>query len=273
MARLLADRLEEEGESAGAEVSVGALLEEWVPYGVARSSLDLTTKSEYDLLVLEFLADRGLTVLGDPALAEAAGEELETPEPGLGALEEHADVTLRLDLATISGGYRGSDVGPGPDSAPGVGTAPGAGGEVEPEDSGAVEAWDPTGGVEARPTLDAGGESSPDSDQPEQANRSKQPDGSGTVDIGPGPRGGTSGAGERQAGEDADCRSCGEALPIDVDVPVRYCPSCGAARPERACPECGARLRPEWSYCPACGTHASPSGGVPEPEGGEWEPE
>lgn len=249
MARLLAERLEEEGESAGAEISVDGLLEEWVPYGVARSSLELTTKSEYDLLVLEFLADRRLTVLGDPAVAEAAAEELETPEPGLEPLEEHADVALRLDLATISGGYRGSEVEAGAEAGGPVSggqgpedPASGTDGEDDGDASGAVEAWDPTGGVDARPTVDAGGDS------------------------------------ESGPESDAECRSCGEPLPVDVDVPVRFCPSCGAARPERACPECGARLRPEWSYCPACGTHASPSGGVSEsgPEGvdaGEWEPE
>ena len=273
MARLLAERLEEEGERAGAEVTVEALLERWVPYGVARSSLGLTTKSEYDLLVLEFLADGRLTVLGDPEVAEAAAEELDTPEPGLEPLEEHADAALRLDLATISGGYRGSDLEPEPDAGPEPASESDADSEPEssadpedPAESDAVEAWDPTGGLEARPTLEADAESGdgPDaSDEP--------------VDIGPG-SGGRPASGGREAEPGVECRSCGEPLPVDVDVPVRFCPRCGAARPERACPECDARLRPEWSYCPACGTHASPSGGISgsEAEGvdaGEWEPE
>lgn len=289
MARLLAERLEAAGERAGAEISVEELLERWVPYGVARSSLDLTTKSEYDLLVLEFLADGRLTVLGDPAVAEAAAGELDTPEPGLEPLEEHADVGLRLDLATISGGYRAPGGGSEPDDVePNDGEDAGEvddvedAGDEDPVDPGAVEAWDPTGGVEARPTLeadDAGAGAGPDeSDEP--------------VDIGSGPGGRSSGrsggrarsgpdGGSRQGGEagtGGECRSCGEPLPVDVDVPVRFCPACGAARPERACPECDARLRPEWSYCPACGAHASPSGGISGSEPGdvdvdEWEPE
>lgn len=262
MARLLAERLEAAGERAGAEVSVEELLERWVPYGVARSTLDLTTKAEYDLLVLEFLADGRLTVLGEPAVAEAATEELDTPEPGLGPLEEHADVGLRLDLATISGGYRASGSGREVEDAAvddaedaEVEDAEDAGDadSVESVDSGAVEGWDPTGGVDARPTLEA-----------EDAGARSGPDGRSR-------KGG-------EAGTGGECRSCGEPLPVDVDVPVRFCPACGAARPERACPECDARLRPEWSYCPACGTHASPSGGISgsEPAGvdaDEWEPE
>ncbi len=284
MARLLARRLEEEGERAGAEISLEELLERWVPYGVARSSLDLTTKSEYDLLVLEFLADGRLTVLGDSAVAEAAAEELETPEPGLEPLEEHAGVSLRLDLATISGGYRGSDAVDPEDGdaaeeaeSDAGGDAPDAGDadSVDAVDSDPVEAWDPTGGVDARPTGEAhegAGDGPEESDDP--------------VDIGAG-RAGRSATGEHdrehgragdEVGPEGDCRSCGEPLPVDVDVPVRFCPTCGAARPERACPECDARLRPEWSYCPACGTHASPSGGISEPGGAEvdadeWEPE
>lgn len=275
MARLLARRLEEEGERAGAEVSLEELLERWVPYGVARSSLDLTTKSEFDLLVLEFLADGRLTVLGDPSVAEAAADELETPEPGLEPLEEHADVSLRLDLATISGGYRGSDAGdPEDGGAEGDVGDPDA---VDAGDSDPVEAWDPTGGLDARPTQETREEAG---DGPEESDD--------PVDIGAG-RGGRSATGESgreqgqaggEAGSEGECRSCGEPLPVDVDVPVRFCPACGAARPERACPECDARLRPEWSYCPACGTHASPSGGISEPGGGdvdvdadEWGPE
>lgn len=253
MARLLAERLEEEGEPAGAEISVGELLERYVPYEVARRSLELTTKSEYDLMVLEFLADERLTALGDPEVAEAAGEELETPEPDLDPLEEHGDATLRLDLATISGGYRGSE--PEAEDAS-------ADDEKAPEGGGA---WDPTGGVDSRPEPEPDEGGGGGADLP--------------VDIGPGPEAGgreggaRAGGGGREGGagpEDegaegrrgagADCRRCGGSLPVDAEVPVRFCPRCGAARPERACPECDARLRPEWTYCPSCGTHASPSG-------------
>ena len=273
MARLLAERLEEEGERAGAEVSVEELLERWVPYGVARSSLELTTKSEYDLLVLEFLADGRLTVLGDPAVAEAAAGELETPEPGLEPLEEHADVGLRLDLATISGGYRGAEPETAAEEAEGETSPTEDAGAGEGEDSagaGAVEAWDPTGGVDARPTLEADAGAGTEPEEPGEPVDIGSDTGAGT--------GGRSGAEGRETGAGDECRSCGEPLPVDVDVPVRFCPTCGAARPERACPECEARLRPEWSYCPACGTHASPSGGISESEpggvdAGEWEPE
>lgn len=228
MARLLARRLEEEGERTGAEVSVEELLDRYVPYGAARQSLELTTKSEYDLLVLEFLADRRLTVLGDPEVAEAAARELETPEPGLGPLEEHADVTLRLDLATISGGYSGDAPRPAEESE---------------------AAWDPTGGVEARPAGPSAGDA---------ADGSGETDGSSDIEGSDG----AAGASDGSAGdEDSDCRRCGASLPVDAEVPVRFCPHCGTSRPERACPECETALEPGWTYCPACGARASPSGG------------
>jgi len=270
MARLLAERLEAEGESAGAEISVGELLERYVPYGVARGSLELTTKSEYDLLVLRFLADRRLTVLGDPEVAEIASEELETPEPGLEPLTDHVDTGLRLDLATISGGYRRSEPGaagsggdeagepgPAPASEPAPNEEPESGEEVAdgspaadgsgesdapgegPEEGQPVESagWDPTGGVHARPTAEPdepGGENGVPADLASGGGRSR---------------------------ESRECRSCGEALPVVDGVAVRFCPHCGAARPERTCPECDTELRREWTYCPACGARASPSGG------------
>ena len=273
MARLLAERLEAEGESAGAEISVDELLERYVPYGVARGSLELTTKSEYDLLVLRFLADRRLTVLGDPEVAEIASEELETPEPGLEPLREHGDTGLRLDLATISGGYRrsepevagsGGDEAGEPDPAPASEPAPDEGpesgeeaaggapaadrsGESEapeeaPEEGQPVESagWDPTGGVHARPT------SEPDESSAGNGVPSDLASGGGA---------------SRESRESRECRSCGEALPVVDGVAVRFCPHCGAARPERTCPECDTELRREWTYCPACGARASPSGG------------
>ena len=238
MARLLAERLEAEGESAGAEISLGELLDRYVPYGVARGSLELTTKSEYDLLVLTFLADDRLTALGDPEVGEIASEELETPEPGLEPLSEHAGATLRLDLATISGGYRGSGPGATPPAAEEEGEA------EPPEGAGPVESggWDPTGGVHARPPSEPDG---PDSSTGPSADR--------TPESGSAESAGTA--------ESRECRSCGGELPVVDGVAVRYCPHCGAARPERTCPECDAELKPEWTYCPACGARASPSGG------------
>lgn len=251
LARLLAERLEEEGERAGAALTLRELLGRYVPYEVARGPLELAAKSEYDLLVLEFLADRRLVVLRDPAAGEAARQELETPEPTLAPLEEHADVLLRLDLATISGGYRGSGSGPGrPASAaepreaeapPAGGPSPPEGGSEEEVEDGTGEepevgaAWDPTGGMEARPAPDAG--------EPAEG-----PSGSG---------------GAFAFAPTAECRSCGRGLPEDGDPPVRFCPHCGAERPEHSCVECGARLEPGWSYCPACGGRAGSGGGSP----------
>lgn len=226
LARLLAERMEAEGERAGGAVTVGELLERYVPYEVARGSLELTTKAEYDLLVLEFLADRRLTVLRDPAVGEAAAEELDTPEPDLGPLEEHAGAALRLDLATISGGYSAS----GPGEGDGAAAAEGA-------------AWDPTGGVEARPAPEA---PEPPEDEADVAAAGDGPS-AGERDV-PGGRGGP--------GPDDGCPGCGRPFPRDVDVPVRFCPHCGTARPDRSCPECGERLQPHWSYCPACGAGA-----------------
>lgn len=249
MARLLARRLEEEGERTGAEMSVGDLLDRYVPYRAARRALELTTKSEYDLLVLEFLADRRFTVLSDPEVAEAAARELDTPEPGLAPLGEHADAALRLDLASISGGYSGG--GPrsgGEDEA-------GEEGREEAAADGSEGAWDPTGGVEARPadlpTADADVAEAGDVDDVDDID-----DTDDTDDVDGGPEG--EGAGDE---EESDCRRCGEPLPVDAEVPVRFCPHCGTSRPERACPECDTALEPGWTYCPACGARASPSGG------------
>lgn len=251
LARLLAERLDQEGERVGAALTVGELLDRYVPYEVARGSLELTTKSEYDLLVLEFLADRRLTVLRDPAVGEAAEEELETPEPDLTPLEEHRGAALRLDLATISGGYRGSEPGeatagtgptPGADAGP---PAPGEAGEDEEPSPGT--AWDPTGGVEARPTPEEEPVEAPTADAQPETQAASGPAGA------TGPTGASEPAGEP---DEPECRDCGRSLPLEAEVPVRFCPHCGTARPDRSCPECEVRLQPDWSYCPACGVQA-----------------
>lgn len=154
LAELLAERLGAAGERTGAPLTVGELVERYVPYEVARRELDLEDRAEYRRLVLELVADPRLTELRDPETAEAARRALDSAEPDPAALEGRGDAALRLDLATISGGYRGGEGGT-------------VGGDAEGGGSAADGGWDPTGGVErgtgpaGRPACDSCGRELP----------------------------------------------------------------------------------------------------------------
>jgi RNA polymerase subunit RPABC4/transcription elongation factor Spt4 len=63
------------------------------------------------------------------------------------------------------------------------------------------------------------------------------------------------GAAPRSAGRSLSCGACGAALPDDR--PVVFCPYCGTAVGAPTCARCGDHLRPDWKFCPRCGSPRS----------------
>jgi hypothetical protein len=60
------------------------------------------------------------------------------------------------------------------------------------------------------------------------------------------------GAAARPSGGPLPCAACGTTLP--QDRPVIFCPYCGTAVGGPTCARCGDHLRPDWKFCPRCGS-------------------
>lgn len=95
LARLLLRRLREREAAPEAGLTVGELHRELLPYPRCREAAGLASKAEYDLAMLELLAEPALLSAEDPELVEAVEEERASMEPELGLLEAFSEVTLR----------------------------------------------------------------------------------------------------------------------------------------------------------------------------------
>lgn len=91
----LAWRLRGREGAPGAPLTVTELQREFLPYPRCREAADLTTKAEYDQVMLELLADPRLVEVESPDLRDAVERELESMEPQLDILEMYADAELR----------------------------------------------------------------------------------------------------------------------------------------------------------------------------------
>ena len=96
LGRLLSRRLDEAGVSPDDGISVEELHRRFLPYHLCRSELGLTTKAEYDLLVLDLIAESGYVAVGEPRLMAAVRKERASPEPGISFLRRFASARLRL---------------------------------------------------------------------------------------------------------------------------------------------------------------------------------
>ena len=90
LTRLLTHRLEESELPVDDGVSVDDLHRRLLPDNLCRRELGLTTKAEYDLLMLDLIAESGLVRTEEPLLANAVRKERESPEPGLTFLQRFA---------------------------------------------------------------------------------------------------------------------------------------------------------------------------------------
>lgn len=241
LARLLARRLRERDGPAAAPVTVAELRRELLPYPRVREPVGLASKAEYDLAMLDLLAEPAALAIEDPELAEAVERERGAAEPGLGFLEDFAAATLHPGSALTAGEDEGrpAEEKPGPDPDPA--SAPEAGAASSPE---AEAASSP----EARRGTRSGGSRSGGSRPDGSRSGDARSDGSRPDDARPGasPAEGPDAAGS--------CRDCGRELPGREGL--RYCPWCGTDQRVPRCDACRERLEPDWSYCPGCGAAA-----------------
>ncbi len=229
LGRLLIRRLGEGGRLEGDVVSVAEFHRQLLPYHVCRAELELTTKAEYDVLLLDLLAESSLLRVEEPSLAAAISRERASPEPRLAFLQRFAASRLRLldrllePLATLDA--ETDDQGAA-ESEPALRPPP------RPRDQSHV-LLEPEWSAAAQPSAAPGRPPLLSEQRPAAPPRAR---------ISPHPRSDPVPAG---------CRRCSRPLP-DRDG-LRYCPYCGADQTVRSCESCAAELELDWAYCPLCG--------------------
>jgi hypothetical protein len=235
MSRLLARRLEETG-SRGDAVSVADFQRRLLPYHLCRDELGLTTKAEYDGLVLELIGESGRIRVNEPLLSTAIRKERASPEPGLAFLRRFADSRLQLldrfidDSVEAVPEAPGSPVGevPTPDAPSAVG---------QPESEVPRPSANRPSAARSAASRQTGRRSAP--------TRARTP---GRPRPGPSRPAEASFSGRR-------CWGCARALPERQGL--RYCPHCGVDQTFRPCGDCEAELELSWAYCPICGASVS----------------
>lgn len=205
LAGLLARRYREEGIAADAAVSVAELRRQLLPYPYCREQLELASKAEYDLAMLEMLGDADLVDLDDPELEDAVEREADAPEPGLGFLEDFAAAYLR----------------PGPTLAERVAAD-------EAPDTGRPADIGPAGGERPVRLVDENGDGAPTE--------------GAAGDDDDMPVGASAGESCRACGGDLPSREDLRFCPwCGADQDARICQGCGAELDDswKYCPECG----------------------------------
>ncbi|MGD8496097.1 MAG: zinc ribbon domain-containing protein [Gemmatimonadales bacterium] len=96
LATLLRRRMADEQVGTSDPIAVAELHKRLLPYHVCRDRLGYATKAEYDLALLQLLADDRRLAVSEPALREAVRAEIRHPEPGLAFLHRFAASEVRV---------------------------------------------------------------------------------------------------------------------------------------------------------------------------------
>jgi hypothetical protein len=231
---LLFRRLVLAARAAGAlerQVTVGELLDQFVPYAAARRDGGLETHDDYLHALMRLVAGERSLLFGDDLMQDDLKAELEAPVPDLTALRTYAQTKLRISTAGVQSVLAGdTDIDlrpPTPVTRPSSGAKTGATPAgfpipepmTEPRASGALQ--DAFSAYAS--SLAAAVEGATAGGPP-----------AGTVDLG--------------------CPYCAQALPTGRSA--KFCPSCGLNLLVRRCPGCSAEIESGWKFCVTCGRKA-----------------
>lgn len=223
MGALLRDRLGASDLEARRSFTVAELRRSLLPYPLCRERLELASKAEYDVALLRLLADGTLLESDDGELLEEVEEELASPEPALGVLDDHAAAAVRPGRRLAGGAASAGDGG--------------AGGRIAGDEREAREGGSRSAGDETPPAAVGMEEERPRAAKPSGAGPGVAREGDGA---------------EAAASTPESCGVCGTGLP-DAEG-VRFCPACGTDVAVPRCGACGGELDAGWRYCPFCGS-------------------
>lgn len=227
---LIFRRLVLAARAAGAlerQLTVGEILETFVPYAAARRDGPIPTHDDYLQAVTELIAGERELIFGDDLMQDDLKAELASPNPDLTVVKTYAQTKVRLSTEGVQRVLAGdtaidlrpptpfsprpaqaaaAPASPAPSPAPSVSAPPAPAAEptTSPGRSGALfEAFSPA--VETVP-------------------------------------------------DDSGCPYCAQPLPDGRTV--RFCPSCGQDLRIRRCAGCSAEIESGWKFCVTCGRSA-----------------
>lgn len=243
-------------------LALGDLLGSVMPYRTNRRSLQIDTVEDYEMLVLRLAAGEGGFVrLASDDVAQVFRDQLESPNPDLEVLREHARAELFLGTEPLA-----HALGPGPEEAyappeeefdfpavipidaartpvpaPARGEPPQRRAATEPP-SGARESFraeppsQPAAEPSSRPifTAEPATPTPPPPMMPPPPRMTAEPE----------PR-------SRRRDSGVRCSYCGGHLPAGRTV--NFCPHCGQNQSLTRCPECQSELELGWKHCISCG--------------------
>jgi hypothetical protein len=222
--RLVREIVSSDPERIHHSMTVGEVTETYLPYRVARRTLDLHAADEYEtLLVRLFAGEGGMVHLHDPTVRDRFSAQAAASLPDLDILRREADARFEFWNEALT--YA---LGPGDRAyAPPV--------EDEPEPAADPLEPEPTGEF----VVDV------DDDEPFGIPIEDEPDAEPFDARMP-----------VASPEGARCGYCGGLLP--TGRAVNFCPSCGQSQTGARCPECRNDVEEGWRHCVTCGFPLGP---------------
>lgn len=224
-------------------VTVGEVLDDFVPYAAARRDGQLDTHDDYLHGLMRLISGERSLLFSDDLMQDDLKAELETPNPDLTVLRTYAHTKLRVSTAGITRVLAGdtnidlrapTPLKPGARVSGATPTKP----SVAPSASSTAT---PPGSPITEPMTEMRQASAlHDAFAAYDASRSATPDAA-------------SDAIPADTAEPA-CPYCAQALPGGRTI--KFCPACGLNLLVRRCPGCSAEIESGWKFCVTCGRKA-----------------
>ena len=236
--RLVREIVTSDPERIHHSMTVAEVTERYLPYRVARRTLDVHAADEYEtLLVRLFAGEGGMVHLHDPTARDRFAAQAAATLPDLDILRREGGA--RFDFWTEALAYA---LGPG-DRA----YAPPEGDGDGDEDRGASAYAPPANRTDDRLEAD-----DPQTDEFDIDLDEDEPFGI-AIDPEPAPLDARTPV---TSPEGSRCGYCGVLLPGGRTV--NFCPSCGQSQTGARCPECRNDVEEGWRHCVTCGFPLGP---------------
>lgn len=241
---LIFRRLVLAARAAGAlerQVTVGELLDQFVPYAAARRDGGLETHDDYLHALMRLVSGERSLLFGDDLMQDDLKAELQAPVPDLTVLRTYAQTRLRISTAGVQSVLAGdTDIDlrpPTPVARPSSGS----------------QAARTSGGQPAAPSAPAGFPIVEPMTEPRAPGALQDAFSAYASSLAAAVEGATAG-GPPAGTVDRGCPYCAQALPTGRSA--KYCPSCGLNLLVRRCPGCSAEIESGWKFCVTCGRKA-----------------
>jgi len=240
---LIFRRLVLAARAAGAlerQVTVGELLDQFVPYAAARRDGGLETHDDYLHALMRLVSGERSLLFGDDLMQDDLKAEIQSPNPELTALRTYAQTKLRISTAgvqTVLAGDIDIDLRP-----PTPISRPSSGAPAARVSGGTKASPTPTSTPAAEPTT-----------EPRPPGAIQDAFSAYASSLAAAVEGATAG-GPPAGTADLGCPYCAQALPTGRSA--KFCPSCGLNLLVRRCPGCSAEIESGWKFCVTCGRKA-----------------